>query len=169
MSYNQSRATPMSYISSAAHKNASVDGRSWGKQSVQSIMASTRKTGNHVCRPDVCHKGKHGKKGFCRFLFWHWTKSVDDKGKLVAKRSHGNALQTRWDGTSAPPVHQNQPLRGCPALEITHPFHFKMTPGIMLGPSCNHDLGVLLRFPSAAGSAEEACSAMLDAMGDHEY
>ena len=91
------------------------------------------------------------------------------KGKLIAKRSHGIALQPRWNGTGAPPVHQNLPLRGCPALETTHPFHFKMTPAIMLGPSCNHDLGVLLRFASTASSADEAVSAMIDAMGDHEY
>ena len=167
--YRKSYFSPMSYVTSTVHTNSSVDASSWGKQCVRSVMASTRKTGNHVCRADVCHKGKHGKKGFCRFLFWHWTKSVDGKGKLIAKRSHGFSLQTRWNGTGAPPVHQNQPLRGCPALETTHPFHFKMTPAIMLGPSCNHDLGVLLRFPSAAGSADEACSAMLDAMGDHEY
>ena len=28
--------------------------------------------GNHTCRSDVCHKGRLGKIGFCRMMFWHW-------------------------------------------------------------------------------------------------
>ena len=88
---------------------------------------------------------------------------------MIAQRSHGNRLQKRWNGTGIPPVHQTQPLQGCPALETTHPFHFKMTPGIMLGPSCNHDLGILLRCPSSVESANQALTSMLESMGDHEF
>ncbi|CAK0795745.1 unnamed protein product, partial [Prorocentrum cordatum] len=60
----------------------------------------------------------------------------------------------------------------------THPFHFRMSPAIMLGPQCNHDLAVLLRFcdipaddanlPGAARVAQVKAS-MAEAMGDHEY
>ena len=51
----------------------------------------------------------------------------------------------------------------------------------MLGPTCNHDLGVLLRMSSSAGGdtvaggrdavqqRKDASDAMLDSMGDHEY
>eukprot|EP00973_Karenia_brevis_P047487 6593497-Karenia_brevis.AAC.1 len=77
---------------------------------------------------------------------------------------------------------------GLPAVEINHPFHFKMTPSMMLGPQCNHDLGILLRVGrnSSAQQArsetspeqsqqsqvdlrEAARNAMLEAMGDNEY
>ena len=52
-----------------------------------------------------------------------------------------------------------------------------MTPGVMLGPSCNHDLGVLLRLYRRVNEAQAsgdvaslaAISSMLDAMGDHEH
>ena len=52
-----------------------------------------------------------------------------------------------------------------------------MCPAILLGPRCNHDLGVLLRLPSVATlttdgteiSYEEAVESMLEAMGDHEF
>ena len=62
-------------------------------------------------------------------------------------------------------------------LEVTHPFHFKMTPGVMLGPTCNHGLGVLLRIGKLSGcngaldrvGKPAAVSSMMDAMGDHEY
>ena len=47
----------------------------------------------------------------------------------------------------------------------------------MLGPLCNHDLGVLLRMPhvsaiettDTAKQEKAAIVAMLEAMGDHEY
>ena len=55
-------------------------------------------------------------------------------------------LHQRWRGGADPPVCAAPPFRGAPALETTHPFHIKMNPAIFLGPRCNHDLGVLLRF-----------------------
>ena len=42
-----------------------------------------------------------------------------------------------------------------PLLEITYPFFFKLTPGIMLGPRCNHDLGIFLRLPVLSESQRE--------------
>ena len=64
----------------------------------------------------------------------------------MAKRCHGLSLNERWSGLGSPPICKSPPHVGLPALEITHPFHFKLTPGVMLGPQCNHDLGVLLRM-----------------------
>ena len=169
-------APPMSFTTSTVHGNASVDASEWARVSVKNVASGTRKAGNHVCRPDVCHKGPLGRKGFCRMMFWHWARYGDDKKGPVAKRSHGLALQPRWNGTGDVPLHKDLPFLGCPALEINHPFHFKMTPGVMLGPKCNHDLGVLLRLStqSTAGAhqsldRERAISGMLDSMGDHEY
>ncbi len=165
----------MSYVSSAAHSDPNVSSLDWSAQAVHSICASTRGTGNHVCRPDVCHKGPVGKKGFCRMGFWHWSRSRNLKGDAVAKRSHGHALQERWNGTGEAPLLTNPLEFGAPALEITHPFHFKMTPSMLLGPTCNHDLGVLLRLPPQTvtgdrdADSKAAAASMLDAMGDHEY
>lgn len=39
------------------------------------------------------------------------------------------------------------PCRGVPALERNHPYHFKMDPLILLGPKCNHDIGIMAKFP----------------------
>ena len=52
-----------------------------------------------------------------------------------------------------------------------------MTLGVMLGPTCNHDLGVLLRLGKLSGcngslehvDKQAALASMMDAMGDHEY
>ena len=46
-----------------------VDAAAWSARAVRYVALFTRKTGNHVCRPDVCHKGRIGKRGFCRMLF----------------------------------------------------------------------------------------------------
>ena len=119
---------PMSYIVSDIHTDAAVDEKTWAARTVSLVAASTRKSGNHVCRPDVCHKGPLGKKGFCRMMFWHWARRLDAKKGVTAQRSHGLALRARWDGRSAPPIHDAPPLIGCPALEISHPFHFKIPP-----------------------------------------
>ena len=145
--------TPMSYSASEIHKDAGVCEHVWAAGCVKQVAASTRKTGNHVCRPDVCHKGTLGRKGFCRMMFWHWARWVDEKKEATAKRSHGLALHARWDGQGHPPTHDAPPLLGSPALEISHPFHFKMTPSMLLGPTCNHDLGVLLRLGKFQGTS----------------
>ena len=162
----------MSYISSTVHSDASVSASSWSTACIKAVAASTRTTGNHVCRPDVCHKGRIGRKGFCRMYFWHWSRAIGKNGDVGAKRSHGLTLVPRWDGVGAPPLHTGPPLHGSAALETTHPFHFKMSPSILLGPACNHDLGVLLRLWQGAGKSmdrKDAVASMLDAMGDHEY
>ena len=48
------------YFTSEKHADPSVGVQLWAKAAVKLVMASTRKTGNHVCRPDVCHKGECG-------------------------------------------------------------------------------------------------------------
>ena len=63
------------------------------------------------------------------------------------KRAHGLILQPRWDGQGLPPVQQSPPNPGTVLLELNFPFFFKLTSGVMLGPRCNHDLGILLRLP----------------------
>ena len=130
---------------------------------VQDVHAATMSYGNHVCKPRVCHKGRIGKLGFCRMVFWHWARmqkrtskkrkqntlevvATEDAGEC-AKRQHGLALQPQWT-EGPPPVHDAPPQIGIPALEVTQPFHYRMTPSIAMGPRCNHDLGVLLRVPS---------------------
>ena len=113
--------------------------------------------------------------------FWHWARYKDPKRGQCAKRMHGLALQSRWNRFGLPPLLHGPPHNGLPAIEITHPFHFKMSPGVLLGPCCNHDLGVLLRLPTIAensgngerdpgsASTDAAISAMLEVMGDSEY
>ena len=52
-----------------------------------------------------------------------------------------------------PPVHNSPPWLVSPTLEVTHPFHFKMTPGVMLSPTCNHELGGCSGLASSVGAA----------------
>ena len=145
---------PVFYMPSM-YGDSSTDSSTWAASSTKELLAATRKSGNHVCRPDVCHKGKIGRYGFCRMRFWHWVQDVSKQGEATAVRAHGLQLQQRWDGMGRLPVYAVPPFRGAPMLEISHPFHIKMTPGIFLGPRCNHDLGVLLRFPAAANTGTE--------------
>jgi len=167
-----------SYVTSTVHADATVSADTWAAHVVKDIAQFTRKVGNHVCRPDVCHKGRLGKRGFCRMFFWHWARHLDTTKGLVAKMCHGLRLHSRWDGRGAPPLHDSPPFAGLPAVETTHPFHFKLCPSMLLGPYCNHDLGILLRLPTAiieegteenARHAETAERGMLEAMGDHEF
>lgn len=58
----------------------------WAKEAVTEVLTRTRKSGNHVCKPTVWHKGAIGKKGFCRMYYWHWMRHTNDKNKEVAKR-----------------------------------------------------------------------------------
>ena len=98
--------------------------------------------------------------------------------------AHGLALQPRWDGVGEPPIISSPPFLGLPALEVNHPFDFEMSPSMMLGPKCNHDIGILLRMPLPSsirsgddGSSREVANAshdaardaMIESIGDHEY
>ena len=55
MSTSKARPAQPSYVTSTSHKNASVDAKQWAAEVVRSVSASIRKTGNRVCRPDVCY------------------------------------------------------------------------------------------------------------------
>jgi hypothetical protein len=149
--------THMKHFMPVSYRNATVPANEYAATAVAEINAGVFKAGNHVCLPHVCFKGRGvGKLGFCRMFFWHWTQVTKKNGELGAVRVHGVQLRPRWDGVGAVPVCGAPPVLGLPALEMNHPFHFKLTPSIMLGPRCNHDLGILLRFPTtipATGSA----------------
>ena len=130
-------AKPVYYVP-GIYADASVSSSAWAAYSTRELCSATRKSGNHVCRSDVCHKGKVGQSGFCRLGYWHWVRSVSRTGELGAVRAHGLPLQPRWDGGSdTPPVSMNPPFRGHAALEVSHPFHIKMNPAIYLGPRCS--------------------------------
>ena len=169
-------ARQVSYVPSSIHGDASLSSAAYAAAAITDVATMTRKAGgNHVCRPDVCHKGHIGRKGFCRMYFWHWARSVNKVGQASAVRQHGLLLHKHWDGQGVPPISASAPSTGLPELETNHPFHFKMNPAVLLGPKCNHDVGVLLRLPvqtitgGRPSTREAACEAMLDAMGDHEF
>ncbi len=94
----QGESGEMSYAPSTSSCNRSVSAGAFRAQVVKEVAISTRRTGNHICRPDVCHKGQIGKKGFCRMYFWHWTRLRDEKKGDRAKMTHSLALQPRWNG-----------------------------------------------------------------------
>ena len=177
LSLSSSPPSNMAFFPSSKCADPEINASAWSQAVVREVQHRTQKTGNHVCRASVCHKGRIGKKGFCRMLFWHWSRSVDDKKKEVAKRMHGLRLQSRWNGTGAPPISTAPPHLGLPSLETTHPFHFKLTPSMLLGPQCNHDLGVLLRICSIAkgdgaltpDQLEGLRNNLFEAIGDHEH
>ena len=156
-----------------------ISGEAWAARCVEEIFSRTRKTGNHVCKPSVCHKGRLGNTGFCRMYYWHWSRFVaEDTGRETARRLHGLQLHDRWDGNWPPPTMRHPPNVGLPALETTHPFHFRCCPAALLGPQCNHDVACLIRVPEMPD--EEGCrpsdakiaetkASMAREMGNSEY
>ena len=52
-----------------------------------------------------------------------------------------------------------------------------MTPGVLMGPQCNHDLGILLRLceiPDNVGELDytekqKLCETLCEVIGDHGY
>ena len=69
-------------------KSASASSAEWSEEAMTNIHAKVLKTGNHICRADVCYKGRIGKHGFCRMLFWHWVQYTTKKGERGARRQH---------------------------------------------------------------------------------
>ena len=84
-------------------------------------------------------------------------------GKWVMRRVHGKPLQARWRKKGCPPVWRATPARGALGLERNHPFACKMNPVLLLGPKCNHDIGILLRLPALS---EERQRELLNDFGD---
>ena len=156
----------------AAYGDETLTAAQWETLAVRDSNDGSRSCGNHVCRPIVCHKGRLGKMGFCRMLYWCFEKWKNKKGETVMKRVHGKELHPRWDNTGLPPVHTRPPLKGLPRLERNHAYHFKMTPAVLLGPRCNHDVGVLLKLPvMKAAELEESTQAvdLLQRLLDNMY
>ena len=116
-------AKQMSFFPSKMHADPSVDAGAWAARFVGEVAVATRKSGNHVCRSDVCHKGRIGRRGFCRMYFWHWARYTTPKKQEISKMTHGHELCERWDGVGDPPVRHSPPFVGAPALENskTHP------------------------------------------------
>ena len=106
------------HFTSGIHANGSLSSGAWATHVTEEVATSTARTGNHVCRPDVCHKGHIGKKGFCRMYYWHWRRSLDSKQCSIAVRSHGLDLVPRWDGNGNPPLCASPPFQGAPSLAV---------------------------------------------------
>ena len=136
------RREPFVYWTPERYNDPGLSSSTWAAETTRDVNASCLRCGNHDFRRDDCNKGRIGKQGFCRMLFWHWGLYTDKNNKSRARHAHGQLLQPRWDGKKDPPVHTVPPHEGLPALEQNHPFHFKMATGVMMGTRCNHDLGV---------------------------
>ena len=132
---------------SALHADTTIAASTWERGACLEVNAGCIKCGNHSCMPRTCRKGKLGKAGFCRMRYFHWRAVKKACGKQVIRRVHGRALQKRWDGKGLPPVYSTPPQRGAPGLERNHPYHFKMNPGILMRPKCNHDTGIMAKLP----------------------
>jgi len=149
--------------------DASLTPDQWSSQAVCHFNTSFRACGNHKCMPRVCLKGKHGKKGLCRFLFWHWClkPSRKDAMKQVIKRIKGRKLVARWSWNASkpelPPVDTDPPQRGMPSLETNHGFTCRFTPAGSLGACTNHDMNPLLRLPVLPADLKERLAQALAA------
>ena len=109
-------ATPQSlYFPSKLYSNGTDSLSIWAAQVTAEVASLAARTHNHVCRPDVCHKGRIGKMGFCRMYYWHWARFMDEKGALRATRNHGLELVPRWSGHGVPPLCGSPPSLGLPA------------------------------------------------------
>jgi len=129
------------------HADSKATAEEWARSVVGDSVSGANSCGNHVCRGPVCHKGRLGKMGLCRLGFWSFRRTKNKRGQWVMKRVHGKELRKRWDRKGMPPIHTKPPHRGMPQLERTQPYHFKMSPGPMLGPRCNHDVGIIVKLP----------------------
>ena len=131
---------PLRLFTSAVHSDVSLRSEDWAAFSVEEVLTHVPKTGNHVCRADVCHKDRVVKLGFCRMQLWQRVPNTSKDGEAMARRTHGLQWQPRRNGEGIPPVHGGPPLAGSPALEVSHPFHCKLCPSMILGPKCNNYL-----------------------------
>jgi len=157
----------------AALKSRRTSPEEWQRRMVTELLLHTKRCGNHKCKPRVCHKGRIGKKGFCRLGFWHYALRMkkgthrQDRRKVQNAKDepkrvmvHGKSLVPRWDGQGMPPIEHSQPDQGRILFERNHPFHTKMNPPLGVCGLSNHDVNHLLRLqvltgdPSATDPAE---------------
>jgi hypothetical protein len=62
------------------YNNATALASDYAAVAVTEVNTGAINTGNHVCLPHVCFKGRGvGKLGFCRMFFWHWTQITTKK------------------------------------------------------------------------------------------
>ena len=146
----------------AFYGDVNADAGIWSAFAVTDSNTGARSCGNHICCPSVCHKRRLGKLGLCLFCFWSWYECTNAKNERVMRRIHGKKFQSRWDGLGKPPVHKKPPMKGAPKLERTHPLHFKMSPGVMLGPRCNHVLGIICKLPVLSTLDGATCGGFAD-------
>ena len=106
----------MTYYASAAHKDAALSAGGWARKSTELIFSATKKSGNHVCRPDVCHKGRIGKQGFCRMFFWHWCRY------RTAKRNWQRAGATACHCRRAGMERVRRPSVSCHLTKVYQPW-----------------------------------------------
>ena len=124
----------------------------YAERSCEDNLAATLKVGNHSCIPEVCHKGRVGRQGFCRMNYWFWAWIRGGiKKKDMWKRFHGKRLVPRWcpkrDSHEQPPIDCVPPNVGKALTEQTQQFVTKSNPAFYGGPRCNHDVGPLVRVP----------------------
>ena len=137
--------TPFHTWQSQSYADTLLSSADFASMMMADCHAALSSFGNHTCRSDVCHKGRLGKIGFCRMMFWHWY-VVTKKGICNARRRHGLQLQERWDGSGIPPIQRAPPHQGAASLWTTHPFPMKMSPATAICARCNHDIGILVRL-----------------------
>ena len=145
---------------SAYHGDRTLSASAYEQRQCLEINAGSIQCGNHSCLPATCYKGRIGRAGFCRMKYFHYRFVLKRLKKSetttqVAKRCHGKALQARWMRKGAPPVIPTAPQKGAPGLERNHPFFFNMNPGVLSGPRCNHDMGVLPKLPVLSAPLQE--------------
>ena len=92
----------------------------------------------HACQSRTCHKGKLGKKGYCRLGFWHWLQ----RAPLLWERCHGMTLVPQ------PLLGTLPPQKDSFMTERHHQFFGRVNPVMLLCCKCNHDVSTLLRFPA---------------------
>eukprot|EP00973_Karenia_brevis_P016734 2292718-Karenia_brevis.AAC.1 len=57
---------PIYFFPSSCHSDPKMGPGEWSAAATKEVALRTQKTGNHVCKPAVGHKGRLGKMGFCR-------------------------------------------------------------------------------------------------------
>ena len=67
------RFTP--WIPAELRKEDLVSG-AWASLVVAEVNAANLACGNHVCKPEVCHKTRRGQDGTCRLGYWEYAKST---------------------------------------------------------------------------------------------
>ena len=141
----------------------SLSASEWAAACSEDFNAGVIDSGNHECKPDVCYKGKLGKRGWCRMRFFHNAQVAQPNGEAVFKMVHGAQLVPRWSygsagGASPPIADESQWNAGEPLVEQNQPFIGPLMGAMYGGPRCNHHVSVLLRLPPVTGT-EPICAA----------